>query len=120
MSARTLGRLIAAAMVGFFSIHAHMASAEAAAPIHVCGTVTDYFVSDIASGGRIEIDGKNYPIASSASNTRTKPLPMVDVGSAICLDGTLDDQGTLLDFAVVPRTSGSASPPTETTYRPES
>ena len=41
--------------------------ADAATPIRVCGKVTDYFVSDIASGGRIEIDGKNYPIASSAS-----------------------------------------------------
>ncbi len=89
-------------------------SASSAAAIHVCGKVTAYFVSDIPSGGLIEIDGHNYPIASSASlrpGQRTLPLPSVQVGSDVCLDGTTSDSGALLDFTVTPRTSQSSAAP---------
>lgn len=87
-------------------------AADAATPIHVCGIVTEYFVSDIPSGGLIEIDGKQYPIASSASYPRAAPLPDVAVGSRICLDGTIDESGRLLDFTISPLSSASpaASP----------
>jgi hypothetical protein len=89
-------------------------SASASAAIHVCGKVTAYFVSDIPSGGLIEIDGRNYAIASSASlrpGQRTLPLPSAQVGSDVCLDGTTSDSGALLDFTVTPRTSQSSAAP---------
>lgn len=85
--------------------------ADAATPLHVCGIVTDYFVSDIPSGGRIEIDGKNYPIASSASYRRTLPLPDVKIGTDICLDGTVNEAGDLLDFTITLRTNPLPSLP---------
>jgi len=90
-----------------------VAAAGAAGPFHVCGTVTEYFVTDIPSGGLIAIDGKNYPIASSASYTRKQPLPDVQKGANVCVDGTTNDSGQLLDFTVTPiasQNSASASP----------
>ena len=99
--------------LGLLVIALLMASGPAAAatPIHVCGKVTAYFVSDIPSGGRIELDGKNYPIASSASFQRTRPLPTVQVGTSVCVDGMVDDSGRLLDFSVTAAASPSAATP---------
>ncbi len=96
------------ALLGPLGMSVH---ADAATPIHVCGIVTEYFVSDIPSGGLIEIDGKNYPIASSASYRRTLPLPDVKVGADICLDGTVNEAGDLLDFTITPRGNPSPSLP---------
>ncbi len=98
----TLGLLVIALLLA-------SGPAAAATPIHVCGKVTAYFVSDIASGGLIELDGKNYPIASSASFPRTRPLPAVQVGTSVCVDGTVDDSGRLLDFTVTAAASPSAA-----------
>ncbi len=88
---------VAAAFVLLLTI-LPIGSAQAAGTIHVCGVVTEYFVSDIASGGRITIAGTSYRIASSASFQRTRPLPDITVGSNVCIDGTTNDAGDLLDF----------------------
>lgn len=85
--------------------------ADAQTPLRVCGVVTAYFVSDIPAGGRIELDGTNYPIASSASFQRTTPLPAVTVGSRVCVEGTRSSDGRLLDFTVTPVAVPSASTP---------
>lgn len=100
----TLGLLVIALLLA-------SGPAAAATPIHVCGKVTAYFISDLASGGRIELDGKNHPIASSASFPRTRPLPAVQVGTSVCVDGTVDDSGRLLDFTVTAAASPNAATP---------
>jgi hypothetical protein len=86
------------------------ASATAATPVgvtgfHVCGTITAYNVSDIPSGGTVVIDAKSYPIASSASNVRSRPLPEITVGAQGCIDGATTSGGALADFTFTPQPS---------------
>lgn len=115
-SRRIMAVLILAA--GMLALVGHPADADS--PVHICGTVTEYFVSDIPSGGFIEIDGKGYPIASSASYSRRQPLPDVRVGSDVCLDGTANDTGALLDFVVTPRDLSSTPAPRAVSTAPPS